>query len=56
MGRVPIWRLPYLTQEILLGEKVRKTEGKMVGKGKKMHTNGSKDHLERRRACEALLF
>jgi hypothetical protein len=54
MGRVPIWKIPDLTHEILLG-KERKVR-KIVGRGKKIHTNGSRDHSRERRACEALWF
>jgi hypothetical protein len=54
MGRVPIWKLPDLTHEILL-EKARKVR-KIVGRGQRIHTNGSKDHSRGSRACEALWF
>jgi hypothetical protein len=54
MGRVPIWKLPDMTHKILLG-KERKVR-KIMGRGKKIHTNGSKDHSRGSRACEALWF
>jgi hypothetical protein len=36
MGRVPIWKLPDLTHEILLGKE--RKERKNVGRGKKRDT------------------